>query len=124
MPSTTLIDREGTPCGAEEIINALWEGEQDTRAAKHRLRTVLCDLRITLRNIGMEDVLIRERRQMAVRRSRVDCDYYRMLDGDADVVRAFHGEYMRDYSWAELTRGQLYFQNISRRQTVCGTEKN
>ena len=112
MPSTTLIDREGTPCGAEEIINALWEGEQDTRAAKHRLRTVLCDLRITLRNIGMEDVLIRERRQMAVRRDRVDCNYYRMLDGDTEAVQAFRGEYMQDYSWAELTKGRLLFERL------------
>ena len=107
-----LIDRRGASCGAEEIISALWEGEQDIKAAKHRLRTVLHDLKTTLRQIGMEEVLIRERRQMAIRRDKVDCDYYRMLDGDREAISAFHGEYMKDYSWAELTRGRLYFESL------------
>ena len=57
----------------------------------------------------MEKVLIRSRQQLAVRRDLVDCDYYRMLDGDMDALNSFRGEYMVDYSWAELTAGKLYF---------------
>lgn len=105
-----LVDRNGAACTSEEVIAALWEDETDMAAASNRLRTVLSDLRKTLRDIGMEEVLIRERRQVAIRRSMIDCDYYRMLDGDVDALNSFNGEYMKQYSWAEMTAGELYFR--------------
>ncbi|MBQ9060598.1 MAG: response regulator [Firmicutes bacterium] len=104
-----LIDREGAACTAEEVMAALWEDETDARAAKQRIRNLINDLKSTLQSIGMEKVLIRSRQQLAVRRDLVDCDYYRMLDGDMDALNSFRGEYMVDYSWAELTAGKLYF---------------
>ena len=113
-----LIDREGAVCTAEQICTALWENEIDLKTAKHRLRTIVGDLKSTLREIGMEDVLIRERRQLAVRRDLVDCDYYRMLAGDMEAVNAYRGEYMTDYSWAELTAGKLHFRNADARQLL------
>ena len=104
-----LIDREGRACTAEEIAAALWE-DDDSKAAKARIRLILHDLRATLREIGMEDVLIRERRQLAVSRDMLDCDYYRMLEGDIEAINAFGGAYMTEYSWAELTTGRLQFR--------------
>ena len=41
--------------------------------------------------------------RIAIRMEGIDCDYYRMLAGDMDAVNAFHGEYMSQYSWAEIT---------------------
>ena len=105
-----LIDREGRACTSEEIAAALWENEEDMKTAGSRIRRILYDLRATLRELGMEDLLIRRRRQLAVRREMLDCDYYRMLEGDMDAVNAFGGTYMMEYSWAELTTGRLQFQ--------------
>ena len=105
-----LIDREGAACTNEQIAAALWEDETDTKSAGTRIRQLISDLRSTLTKIGMEDVLIRERRQIAVRRSMIDCDYYRMLEGDMTAVNAYRGEYMPEYSWAELTAGRLFFR--------------
>ena len=105
-----LIDREGAACTAEEIAAALWEDETDMASAQGRIRRIISDLKATLHGIGMDDVLIRRHRQLAIRRDRVDCDYYRMLGGDADAVNAYRGEYMVDYSWAEITAGKLYFR--------------
>ena len=102
-----LVDRMGRACTAEEITAALWEDERDMQTAKHRIRTLLTDLRSSLRQIGMEEVLIRERRQLAVRRDMLDCDYYRMMDGDMEAVNAYGGDYMIEYSWAEMTAGWL-----------------
>ena len=104
-----LIDREGRACTAEEIAAALWEDEGDMTAARVRIRRIISDLKATLQEIGMEDLLIRKRRQLAVRRDMMDCDYYRMLDGDMEAVNAFGGIYMAEYSWAELTAGKLQF---------------
>ena len=106
-----LIDREGAVCTAEKIAAALWEDETDMVSAQGRIRKIISDLKATLHGIGMDDVLIRRHRQLAIRRERVECDYYRMLSGDADAINAYRGEYMVDYSWAEITGGRLYFRS-------------
>ncbi len=59
----------------------------------------------------MDDVIIRRHRDLAIRKDMVDCDYYRMLDGDMDAVNSYRGEYMIEYSWAELTNARLHFSN-------------
>lgn len=102
-----LVDREGAACTAEEIAAALWEDETDMSAAKHRLRQLISDLRNTLSEIGMEAVLVRRSGQLAILRDRVDCDYYRLLDGDANAPKPFTGAYMSQYRWAELTDARL-----------------
>lgn len=104
-----LISREGAACTNGEIGAALWEEEDDVKAIGTRIRTLLYDLRMTLRSIGMEDVIIRHRASLAVNRARIDCDFYRMQNGDVDAINAFHGEFMLQYSWAEITAGMLEF---------------
>lgn len=105
-----LIDRRGAYCSAEEIIAAIWEDELDMPAAKHRIRNLVGDLRKTLKGVGLEQMLLRKRNQLAILPACTDCDYYRMLEGDMDAVNAFRGEYMAQYSWAELTKGELVFK--------------
>ena len=107
-----LVDRCGESCTAEELAAVLWEDETDMTMLKHRIRDLISDLRKTLREIGMEDILVRRSGQAAILRDRVDCDYYRMLDGDMQATNAFHGEYMIQYSWAELTTGRLSFSKL------------
>jgi len=105
-----LVDRQGAACTAEEVATALWENESDMSAMKHRLRSLLSDLKVTLGEIGMEDILLRRSGQLAIRRDLVDCDYFRMLDGDMQAANAFRGEYMRQYSWAEMTTAEMSFR--------------
>lgn len=104
-----LVDRRGATCTAEEVIAALWTEDFDLKNAKHRVRNFVADLRATLRFIGMEDVLLRRGSSLAIRTELLDCDYYRMLAGDMAAVNAYRGEYMTNYSWAELTAGMLLF---------------
>lgn len=105
-----LVDRRGATCTAEELAAVLWEEEPDMDKAKHRIRNCVNDLRATLKGIGREDVLVRKSGLLAINAAVVDCDYYRLLIGDADAVNAYHGEYMTQYSWAELTAGALWFE--------------
>ena len=107
-----LVDRRGASCTAEEIIAVIWGDEADMKSAKQRLRNLVNDLKTILKGIGFGDVLIRQGSSLAVRKTRVDCDYFRMLAGDMDAVNAFRGEYMEQYSWAELTKGILHFQKM------------
>lgn len=106
-----LVDRRGAYGSAEEIIAALWEDEGNLSAAKHRLRNLVSDLRKTLSDVGQESLLLRRRNQLAIQPEMLACDYYRMLDGDMDATNTFYGEYMAQYSWAELTKGALIFRN-------------
>lgn len=107
-----LIDKEGTACTAEEISAAMWEHETDMRVAKANIRRLVSDIKQVLSLIGMENALVRRSGQVAIRRDMVDCDYYRMLEGDISAVNSFYGEYMTQYQWAELSEGRLYFRNI------------
>lgn len=106
-----LIDRKGALCTTEEIAAALWEDYTNEKNTKAQLRVLISDLRQTLTKIGQEDIVIRSRGQVAVIADQVDCDYYRMLNGDMDAVNAYRGEYMVQYSWAELTAGQLAWES-------------
>lgn len=108
-----LVDRKGVACTAEEIAATLWEGEADLRKAKHQIRNHVSDLRATLKAIGQEDLLIRSSGILAIRAEKLDCDYYQMLSGDSDALNAYHGEYMAQYSWAEITSGKLWFEHHS-----------
>ena len=105
-----LIDQEGKACTAEEISAALWENETDMQATKTRIRQLISDMKATFQEAGIEDALIRRSGQLAIQRERIDCDYYRMLDGDMNAANAYRGEYMSQYSWAEITSGKLYFR--------------
>ena len=80
------------------------------RNAKHNLRNLLGDLRRTLSAIGRENIIIRRSGLLAVDKDAVDCHYFRMLDGDVSAVNAFHGEYMKQYAWAQETEDKLYFR--------------
>ena len=104
-----LVNREGDACTAGQIADVLWEGEDDEKALKNRVRVLIGDLRTTFRSIGMEPLLIRSSGWIAVDRAMLDCDLYRLLDGDLRELNRFNGQYMQQYSWAELTAGRLWF---------------
>ena len=107
-----LVDREGAACTEGEIITALWEDNENIREPKAYLRVLTQDLKATLTSVGMEDVLIRVHRQWAVRTEKLDCDYYRLKKGDPAALNAYNGEYMKQYSWAEMTLAMLQFGKI------------
>ena len=107
-----LIDKEGASSTAEEVSAALWEDEWDLKLTKNRIRVLVNDLKASLERVGMGELLIRRSGNLAIRRDLLDCDYFRMLDGDAAALNSFDGQYMQQYPWAELTSGRLYFRYI------------
>lgn len=102
-----LIDRRGARSTMGELVSVLWEGRPDTAGLRSQLRSLITDLRATFRTLGAEEVVVKGRDYIAVDPSRVDCDYYRYLAGEKAARSAFRGEYMSNYSWAEITVGSL-----------------
>ena len=87
-----------------ELVSILWEGRPDTPGVRSQLRSLIADLRTTLAALDQSAVIRKQRDLIAVDPERVDCDYYHYLDGEEG---AFRGEYMSNYSWAEMTLGGL-----------------
>ena len=60
-----------------------------------------------MQNIGAKNIVIRRRDTIGIDPTFLDCDYYRFLKGDIQAINAFRGEYMKQYSWAESTLGNI-----------------
>ena len=97
-----LVDR-GTVCTGAEIAAALWEDD----ISPAYLRKLRKDLFDTFQAAGCAEVLIHEWNRQGIRAELVDCDYYDWKRGLPSAINAYHGEYMSQYSWAELTHGTL-----------------
>lgn len=102
-----LIDRRGSRCTIGELVSVLWEDDAHSPSRRTQVRNLISDLRNALKDAGAEDVIVRGRDEIAIAPESVDCDYYRFLDGDPDAVNLYRGEYMSQYSWAEMTAGTL-----------------
>ena len=102
-----LIDRRGSRCTIGELMAVLWEDGVRTPSRRTQVRNLISDLRTALCAEKAEDIIVRGRDEIAVVPDKIDCDYYRFLQGDPMAVNQYRGEYMAQYSWAEMTAGSL-----------------
>lgn len=102
-----LIYRNGATCSIKEIAAVLFEDREYDSALKNQTETFKSDLMKALRAVNCESAVIKGRNCLSVDLEKVDCDYYRFLEGEAVAVNAFTGEFMTQYSWAELTAAAL-----------------
>ena len=99
-----LVDRNGSGATAKEICAVLWNDSGDDKKNRNYLYQLLNDLRTTLKDANAESVLVKTSTTYAVDAGRLDCDYYSYLQKGKPN---FFGEYMTQYSWAEVTCGLL-----------------
>lgn len=98
-----LVDRNGGFCTTEEAISILWENEPMDKVMAGRFRQTFLRLNKTLKEAGIEDIIISKRSGKCVNKSRFDCDLYQFLYGDDKYKNLFHHHYMTNYSWGENT---------------------
>lgn len=104
-----LIDRKGASVTTGEAYAILFEDAANTVSGKSYFRNIVRDLRQSLRNAGIEGILLRGYNSLAILPDKLDCDYYRFLQGDAEAVNRYRGDYLSQYSWAEFRNGELSF---------------
>ena len=108
-----LVDRHGSPVTTEQIAIVLWEDVYD-RKLKNKTTAVISSLRSTLKDAGIGSILVKSWNHIALDVSKVKCDAYDFEKGDLNAINAFRGEYMSNYSWAEVTTG--YYVRLNERR--------
>ena len=111
-----LVDRNGATCTNGEMLAVLWEDKPDTASLHSHLRNLIFDLSHTLEDAGVRGLLVRGRSTLAIDTSKVECDYYNFLRRDRSTISSYRGEYMTQYSWAEVTRSALRQQAAARQK--------
>lgn len=102
-----LIDRKGASVTMAEIAAVLWEDKTYGRSLLCQIHTFISEIKSTFIQVGVKNVILKERNSVAVNVEKIDCDYYKFLEGDFQVAKSFIGEYMSNYTWAEFTVGSL-----------------
>ncbi|MBP3235324.1 MAG: response regulator [Eubacterium sp.] len=102
-----LIDRRGALCSIGELCGVLFEDREEDRGLKKQIRVFIAGLRDALASVGAEKILVKGWDACGIDSTLVDCDYYNYLKGDSVAINSFMGEYMTQYSWSEMTLGEL-----------------
>ena len=99
-----LIDRNGATCSVGEIMAVLFEDDDGHETYFKSIRKDLID---TLTRANCGDVLLLQRGMIGIKKELVECDYFDYLDGKITLGKAYHGEYMSQYTWSEITHAEL-----------------
>lgn len=102
-----LVDRAGAGVSTGEAIACLWPDRPNDRNTGALMRMTAKRLMDSLREAGAAHIIGVSSREKWIVREQVDCDLYRILDGDTRAARRYVGEYLREYSWAEETNARL-----------------
>ena len=99
-----LVDRSGAGITAKQICAVLFPDDTDDVKNSTYLRQLMLNLKNTLKTVGAENVLCHETPYYRIDTNLIKCDYLSYLETGKP---AFYGEYMNQYSWAEITHGFL-----------------
>ena len=102
-----LIDRRGATVTTAEACGILWEDKEYNFSLQRQFQTIVSDLIKSLKMYKFEHVVYRRRNCLSVDVSKLDCDVYKLLEGSGTAKENYNGEYMSNYSWAEMTAGFL-----------------
>lgn len=102
-----LVDRRGASVTTAEACGILWEDKEYDFSLQRQFQTVVSDLMKALEKCNCPHIIYRKRNGICINTSCVDCDVYRLMDGDKSIMTQYRGEYMSNYSWAEITAGYL-----------------
>lgn len=110
------IDKKGGIVTMEQAVDLLWEDHPYDEAVKQLYRKAVICLNQLCKDKGL-DFFVSNRGSCHILPSRLECDYYKLLEGSPDSARIFYGEYLLDYSWAEETVARI--QNYINSGGLC-----
>ena len=107
-----LVDKQGKSATRKELASILFEREDYSRATQNYLSKIVKELVTVLERVGAGKMLKRGLNNYAVDVDAFSCDLYDYEKDEAtpDELNQFRGEYMSQYSWAEVTLARLYWK--------------
>lgn len=106
-----LVDKKGKSATRKELAEVLFEKEDYSRNTQNYMSKIIKELVQTLEKAGAEKILKRGINSYSVDVNAFDCDLYDYESETAgpEEINRFRGEYIRQYSWAEVTLARLYW---------------
>lgn len=102
-----LVDRRGGFVTSAEAISFLWEDEPVNAVTLARYRKVAMRLKNILEEYGIADMVETVDGKRRIVEERVECDLYNYLSQKEEFAHLFKGSYLTNYSWGEMTLGEL-----------------
>jgi len=102
-----LVYRRGTSVSSRELHGAIFEDSAYEKNSVNYLQQILQAMMRGLRAVNAESVVVKDYDSYRIDPEKIDCDYFRFLEGDAKAVNQYTGEFMAQYSWAEFVNGYL-----------------
>ena len=103
-----LVEHAGAGVTSGEAISYLWPERINDTSTQSLYRMTLKRLMDALREAGVEDIIDSSGREKYLRIEKVECDFYKILEGDVEARKYYTGEFMQEYSWAEVRNAQIY----------------
>lgn len=104
-----LVDRGEGGITAGMGISCLWPERTNDANTQSLFRMTYKRLADTLEEAGVGHIIATSENRRYLRTEEVDCDLYRILNGDRQAASAYGGQYLQDYSWAEERNAQLHW---------------
>ena len=107
-----LVDKQGKSATRKELAAVLFEREDYSRTTQNYLSKIVKELVTALERAGAEKMLKRGLNSYSVDVDEFSCDLYEYEKDNASPkeLNRFQGEYMKQYSWAEVTLARLHWK--------------
>ena len=104
-----LVDKRGKSVSRKELAAVLFERGDYSRSTQSYLSKIIKELVVTLEKVGAERILKRGLNSYSVDVDAFSCDLYDYEKKSVmpDELNRFRGEYMKQYSWAEIAFTEL-----------------
>ena len=102
-----LIDKQGAGVKRAVAFAALYEDELYDRKMQKSFNVIVHSLKTTLTENGIGEIFEMNSGELRINPALIDCDLYRLLQGDVQTINTYRGEYMVSYYWASLTEAVI-----------------
>lgn len=97
-----LVNANGEFVSTYDIAMRVFKEPLDSVMSK-KISQYTSDLSKDLSDAGFGEIIIKQWKKLRIKKEAVDCDLYRLLNGDTSVVNTYHNEYMLGFDWAKFS---------------------
>lgn len=104
-----LVDKGLSGITTGEGIACLWPERANDANTQSLMRMTYKRLADALEEAGVGYIIESRENRRFLRVEEVDCDLYRILNGDKYTAESYGGQYLMEYAWAEERNSQLHW---------------